>query len=215
MKVVDSFDPRRVKCVVFDFGFTLSSDFYFKIAPPNIPKWHEIIQGHIFKDPAITVPWMKGEIGSRDVAAVIARYIPLDIETILSTMETGCKELAFNPAVWLFALEQKLTGRKIALVTDNMDVFTRVVVPAHKLERIFDVIINSADVHEIRKDILWPLAFERLDNGIDYGNSLLVEDGETEPALFRQLGGYAYQYTNDKAFSKWVKSIDWTMNPYA
>jgi hypothetical protein len=43
MRPVDPLDPRRIKCVIFDFGFTLSPDFYFKIAPPGIPQWHEII----------------------------------------------------------------------------------------------------------------------------------------------------------------------------
>ncbi len=212
---MDKLDPRRIKCVVFDFGFTFSPDFYFKISPPETPKWHEIIHEHIFSDPSITIPWMKGELTSRDVAGIIGRYVPLDTETIFSTMEEGCKALAFNPSVWLFALKLRLTGRKIALVTDNMDVFTNVVVPAHKLDRIFDVIVNSSDFHEIDKEFLWPIAFERLDEGIGYSNSLLIEDGETEPGKFRKLGGSAYRFTTDKVFSKWVGSNDWSMPPYA
>lgn len=206
---MDSIDPRKIRCVVFDFGFTLSPDFYFKVIPPEVPHWHEIIQEHIFKDPAIAIPWMKGEISGRDVADILGRYMPLDADTILSTMEEGCKELAFNPAVWLFALKQKLAGRKIALVTDNMDVFTKVVVPSHKLQRIFDVVVNSSDFHQVDKEILWPLAFERLGNGIGYANSLLIEDGETEPEKFRRLGGVAYQYKGEKAFSKWAASMEW------
>jgi hypothetical protein len=211
---VETIDPRRIKCVVFDFGFTLSPDFYFKVAPPGVPKWHEIIQEHVFGDPAITIPWMKGDVSSRDVATILTRYIPLDAKTIQATMEKGCEVLSFNAEVWLFALKQKLAGRKIALVTDNMDVFTKVVVPAHKLDRIFDAIVNSADEREIDKGYLWPIAFERLGQGIGYADSLLVEDGETEPKMFRELGGYAHQYTNEKAFAKWARSIDWDMRPY-
>ncbi len=211
---MEAIDPRRIKCVVFDFGFTFSPDLYFNVSPPAHPQWRQVIQEHIFHDPAIIIPWMKGEITSRDVAGVIGRFVPLDVETILSTMDSGCRELAFNPAVWLFALKQKLVGRKIALVTDNMDVFSRVVVPAHKLDRIFDVIINSSDFGEIRKEVLWPLAFEKLDNGIGYADSLLIEDEESEPAKFRQLGGYAHQYVNEKSFTKWVKSIDWDKGIY-
>ncbi len=211
---MESLDPRRIKCVVFDYGFTFSPDFYLKVAPAEAPKWHEIIQEHIFKDSSITIPWMKGQISTREVAGILTRYIPLDAERILSIMEAGCRELAFNPAVWLFALEQRMAGRKTALVTDNMDVFTNVVVPSHKLDRIFDVIVNSSDIGEIDKEILWPIAFERLDSGIGYGNSLLIEDGETEPAKFRQQGGYAFQYKDEKSFSKWVKSFDWSMPPY-
>jgi len=211
---VDSIDPGRIKCVIFDYGYTLSPENYFKVSPPQTPQWHEIIQEHIFHDPAVVIPWMKGEITSLDVAHILSQYIPLDGSTILSTMEEGCRELAFNPAVWILALKQKLAGRQIALVTANMDVFTKVVVPAHKLDRIFDVIVNSADFHEIRKEFLWPIAFDQLDDGIGYTNSLLIEDGESEAVRFRQLGGLAYQYSTDKAFSKWTQSTDWSQSPY-
>lgn len=211
---MESIDPRRIQSVVFDYGFTLSPDFYFKISPPEIKNWHEVIQERVFRDPSIMTPWMKGELFSRDVAAIIARYIPLDPEIILSTMEKGCTELAFNPSVWLFALKQKLAGRKIALVTDNMDVFTKVVVPAHKLNRIFDAIVNSADVHEIDKELLWPIAFERMGDGSGYANSLLIDDDETNVKKFHRLGGHAHRFTNDKTFSKWADSLDWSTPPY-
>jgi hypothetical protein len=91
-----------------------------------------------------------------------------------------------------------------------MDVFTRVVVPSHRLDTIFDVILNSADYGELRKDRLWPIAFEMLGRGIGYHNSLLIEDGPQEPALFRANGGDAYQYEDDDRFRAWLKTAGWT-----
>lgn len=206
---MDPIDPRQIKCVVVDFGWTLSSDYYFKISPQGCLQWHEIIQKYIFGEPSIVVPWMKGELTSLDIANILSRYIPLDVPTIVATMEKGCQHLNFNPAVWDFAIAQQSTRRKTALVTDNMDVFTKVVVPAHGLDRLFDVILNSSDFHETRKEVLWPIAFERLGGGIGYPNSLLIEDGVTEPAMFRTLGGYAYQYLNDEKFLDWL-SLNWS-----
>jgi hypothetical protein len=144
-----------------------------------------------------------------DIAGVLSKHIPLDVPTIAETMERGCQNLKVNQAVWDFAVAQKVAGRKTALVTGNMDVFTKVVVPAHGLDQLFDVILNTSDFHEIRKEILWPIAFERLGGGIGYANSLLIEDGETQPALFRAQGGYAYQYKNDVMFLDWLDSIHW------
>ena len=207
---MDHIDPSQIKCVVFDFGFTLSPDYYFKIAPEECPQWHEVIQEHIFGEPGIVVPWMKGELTTLDIAGILSKHIPLDTPTIAATMEKGCENLDFNPAVWNFAMAQKAAHRKTALVTDNMDVFSKVVVPAHSLDRLFDVILNSSDQHEIRKELLWPIAFAILGNGIEYTNSLLIEDGETEPALFRKLGGFAYQYSNDTAFFHWLDRSDWS-----
>ena len=210
---MDPIDPEQIKCVVFDFGFTLSPDYYFNVNPPGCPEWHTIIQKVIFGEPAIVNPWMKGELSSLDIAAILSRHFSLDIPTIVATMEKGCQQLHFNQAVWDFAVAQKTAGRKTALVTDNMDVFSKVVVPCHGLETLFDELLNSADFHEIRKELLWPMAFERLGSGIGYANSLLIEDGESEPAMFRALGGVAHQYTNDTAFVEWLDSIDWSRQP--
>jgi hypothetical protein len=210
---VDLIDPGQIKCIVFDFGFTLSSDYYFKISPPDCPEWHEVIQRVIFGDDSIMTPWLKGELASLDIAGMLTKYIPLDILTILATIEKGCQQLNFNPAVWNFALAQKAAHRKTALVTANMDVFTKVVVPAHGLETVFDAILNTADFHEIRKEKLWPIAFERLGNGIEFTNSLLIEDGESEPAKFRALGGLAHQYRNDEVFLDWLEAVHWSNLP--
>jgi FMN phosphatase YigB (HAD superfamily) len=207
---LEPIDPGHINCIVFDFGSTLSPDYYFKVSPPGCPQWHEVIQKAIFGEPSIVVPWMKGESTSLDIAGILSKHIPLDIPTIATTMEKGCQHLNFNPAVWNFAVAQKTARRKTALVTDNMDVFTKVVVPAHGLEALFDVILNSSDFHEICKEVLWQIAFERLGGGIGYANSLLIEDGETEPVLFRALGGYAYQYSNDTFFLEWLDSVHWS-----
>jgi FMN phosphatase YigB (HAD superfamily) len=210
---LDSINPEQIKCVVFDFGFTLSPDHYFNVSPPGCPQWQSIIQKVIFGEPAITHPWMRGELSSLDIAGILSKHVPLDIPTIAATMDEGCKRMHFNQAVLDFAVAQKQAGRKTALVTDNMDVFSKVVVPSHGLETIFDVILNSADFHEIRKELLWPMAFERLGGGIGYANSLLVEDGESEPAMFRALGGQAHQYVNDQTFVEWLDSIHWSRKP--
>jgi hypothetical protein len=153
---------------------------------------------------------MKGDLTIEDIARVVSRYIPMDTPSIVSTMEEGCRQLQFNQAVWDFAVAQKKIGRKIVLVTGNMDVFTKVVVPAHGLDQLFNVILNSADFHETRKERLWPVAFEQLGDGIGYANSLLIEDGETEPAKFRALGGLAHQYQNDELFLDWLEAVHWS-----
>ena len=201
--------PADIKCIIFDFGFTLSSDLYFKVIPPSNPRWRDVIQKHVFEEPGVVQPWMAGELTIVDIAGILSRYIDMDISAIVETMEKGCEHLDFNPAVWNFALAQKAAGRKTALVTANMDVFTKVVVPCHQLHQVFDVILNTFDYRELHKECLWPIAFRSLGNNIHYGNSLLIEDGVTEPAKFRRLGGYAYQYSTDALFKEWLCSIGW------
>ena len=197
-------DLAHIRCIVFDFGMTLSSDRYFKIAPPGIPEWGSVIQQHIFDQRHIVNAWMAGELTLVDIAQIVARQMDVPIPVIIETMERGCSAMTFNAAVWEFATAQRAAGRKTALVTANMDVFTKIVVPAHGLDQIFDVILNSADHHELRKELLWDRAFALLGDGIDYGNSLLIEDSEKELTLFRSRGGLAVQYQNDERFREWL-----------
>lgn len=204
-------DPAAIKCIVFDFGFTLSPDLYFKVIPPNVPHWRDVIQKHVFDEPTIVEPWMAGDLTIVDIARMLSRHVDMDVSSIVETMEKGCERLNFNTAVWNFALSQKNAGRKTALVTANMDVFTKVVVPCHRLHEVFDVILNTFDYRELRKECLWPIAFQALGKDIHYGNSLLIEDGIAAPAKFRELGGYAYQYSTDDLFREWLNSIGWDL----
>ncbi len=202
-------NSSEIRCVVFDFGFTLSSDLYFSLVPPDCPRWSEIIQERVFAEPQIVRRWMEGGMTIADIAGLLAKYVAMDRDSIVSTMEKGCEHMRMNPAVWDFALEQKSRGKKTALVTANMDVFTKVVVPAHRLDQVFDVIVNSFDYRDLHKEHLWPVAFQRLGGDVQYWNSLLIEDGETEPARFRRLGGQAYQYSTDELFLNWLHAIRW------
>lgn len=200
-------DLARIRCVVFDFGFTLSSDLYFTLTPPGYPHWRDIIQRQIFEQRPIVHAWMTGDLTLVDVARIVGQHVDLPLPTIVETMKRGCLNMTFNPAVWAFARAQRYHGRKTALVTANMDVFTEVVVPAHRLDAVFDVILNTADYHELRKDVLWDHAFVMLGEGIGYTNSLLIEDGPVDPALFRARGGVAYQYETDERFRAWLAEL--------
>jgi|SRR5665648_787273 len=204
-----SINPTDITCIIFDFGFTLSSDLYFKVAPPECPNWQEVIQQKIFSNNALVDSWMEGTVTVDNIAEELAPIVNMEISNIVHFLEAGCQNIGFNEAVWHFAIQQRATGRKIAIVTGNMDVFTKIVVPYHNLNNKFDVIINSFDFKEIDKTILWSKAFEFLGNGIGYSQSLLIEDGEKNVKKFRENGGYAYQYENDEQFLKWVEYVKW------
>lgn len=202
-------DPATIACIIFDFGFTLSPDLYFKVSPPECPDWQPLIQQHIFRNDRLVDDWMRATLTLWDIARKLAPIVGMDASRIVKFLELGCRDLVFNEAVLNFAIRQRELGRKTAIVTGNMDVFSKVVVPCHKLDVKFDVIINSFDYQEIDKVVLWPKAFDLLGNGIGYGQSLLIEDGEQNVRKFRANGGHAYQYRNDEDFVIWLKSTGW------
>ena len=71
--------------------------------------------------------------------------VGMEVSRIVDFLELGCQKLDFNEAVLGFAISQRKAGRRTAIVTGNMDVFTKVVVPFHDLNDKFDIIINSFD----------------------------------------------------------------------
>jgi FMN phosphatase YigB (HAD superfamily) len=202
-----NFNPEEIKCIVFDFANTLYSGLYFNIAPPGCENWRELFNTYVFDKSdrnAIETQVMNGELGTEDIAGIISGHVGLGIESAVKLMEEGSKDLEFNPAIFDFAIEQKNKGLATALVSVNMEVFTKTVVPAHDLEDVFDVIVNSFDYEETEKEILWDIAFSKLGAGITYSNSLLIDDGIENVHLFEELGGYAYQYRDDESFSEWL-----------
>jgi hypothetical protein len=202
-------NPDDIRCIVFDFGFTLSSDLYFKIAPPECPEWLDLIQANIFSNNELIDEWMAGIVTMQDIAEKLAPIVGMQVPRILEFMELGCRDLSFNEAILDFAIRQRELGRKTAIVTGNMEVFTKIVVPRHRLGEKFDIILNSFDYRAIDKSVLWAKAFGLLGNGIGYQQSLLIEDGERNVRKFRERGGYAYQYENDERFLAWLNATGW------
>ncbi len=198
--------PSELRAVVIDFGFTLSSDYYFRELGPRFEK--RVTELVFSRDSEIGRRWMSGLVSSEVEAEYLSDHLDVSAEDIYSALKQGCSRMSFNQAVWDFARSQKAEGRKTALVTVNADIFSDVIIPSHSLDREFDTIVSSSDfgVELPSKQTLWDAAFEALGSEFGYANSLLIEDTRREVELFRNLGGRAYQYHNDSEFNDWLDS---------
>lgn len=197
-------DPDRINTVIFDFAGTLCSERYFR---PLGPAALDAIAQLVFGDNAKTwaEPWMRGDLASRDVADYLSQHLPFSADVVLTALREGCSRMTFNVAVHDFACRQRQAGRRTALVTANMDVFTETVVPAHDLDGLFDIVLNTADYGTLDKGVLWRAAFDAFGQGHDYASALLIEDRPERVADFRSLGGHAYRYEDDVAFEAWLR----------
>jgi FMN phosphatase YigB (HAD superfamily) len=201
-------DMPTLRAVVVDFGFTLSSEHYFKeLGPERSEQASQILFG---PDCDVTARWMRGLATSREVADYLAGFLEISPEAIHAALVDGCSDMRFNDAVWDFVSRQRDAGRKLALVTTNADIFRDVVVPAQGLDDAFDAIVSSADFKMVlpSKQPMWDRAFESLGPRCGYGSALLVEDTLKEVRLFRALGGRALHYRDDPTFAKWLESAD-------
>jgi FMN phosphatase YigB (HAD superfamily) len=197
---------KKPKCIIFDFANTLSNSKYFNTKPITCPNWYDLFQNYVFADKQIVTSWCQGNISSYQIAEIVKRHLNWEIGSILDEMKKGCKNLHFNKAVYDFSLSLKGTGIKTALVTNNIDLFTEVVVPFYNLNTLFNVVINSADCKSDNKSELWPIAFQKIGYKINYHESILIEDGEKWPSTFEQHGGKTCRYSNDNDFLTWIKN---------
>jgi len=195
--------PNAIRCVVFDFHKTLCSEPYFlPLGLPFVDSVGELVFGGNSEKWAD--PWMRGDLSSDDIAEYLSQHCTYKRTEILNGLRQGCANMHFNPGVWQFAQAQKRSGRKTVLATANMDVFTEVIVPSHSLQTVFDVIMNTADIGTLEKEVLWQQALHELRDGASFSNSLLIDDSAPMVSLFAELGGAAYQYVGDDELRRWA-----------
>jgi FMN phosphatase YigB (HAD superfamily) len=91
------------------------------------------------------------------------------------------------------------------LITDNMDCFTRFIVPAQKLEHFFDVIVNSFENKKLKEhndgEIFMQL-IEKQKTKIE--DCILIDNSKKICALFTKLGGKACCVTSEFPLDYWL-----------
>jgi len=200
----DMIAPDQINSVVFDFDGTLSFGRYFEpLGSACIEAIGDLVFGS--NSGRWADPWMAGRLTSRDIASYLSRHLPESEEDILSALRQGCSNMPLNPVVYDFALRQRKAGRKTALVTANMDIFTEVVVPAHDLDAVFDLVLNTADHRTLDKSILWRKAFDAFGPEHSFAASVLIEDSPKMVNLFESLGGHAHRYQGDQVLQAWLE----------
>jgi FMN phosphatase YigB (HAD superfamily) len=190
-------------CVIFDFHRTLCSDVYFRpLGESALSRIQRLLFG---SDQTLVNQWMSGHIKTPDIAGYLSPHLQIPAPDIAAALRQGCRDFVLHPAIWQFAQAARNAGKRTALVTINMDVFSEEVVSALGLHEVFEVIVNSADHRELDKSRLWPIAFESLATGMTYTNSLLIDDNIHAVRQFTSAGGNAYQYTDDASFLAWLQ----------
>ena len=189
-------------CVVIDFYGTLCSDPFWR--PLGERALATIYQTLWLGDQALLNSWMSGQASAAEVCRRLSAPLGMPAGAVEEALRESCRAFVFNDAVWKFAQAARGAGKRTALVTVNMDVFSEEVAGSHHLDRVFETIVNSADHGHLDKRRLWPIAFQALAGDIGYANSFLIEDGDEGSAKFRAAGGGAYQYTDDEAFRTWI-----------
>lgn len=182
--------------ILFDFDGVLCKDrFYEKTLLPDYQGVYDWIQANIFKDKELIKKWMKNQIDSAGINRLISENTDIEYGILNKLYEESICRMKLDKEIKGLARLLKLSGKKIGIVTDNMDVFTKITVPNHQLVILFDVIINSADYGILKKEDngkLFDIALAALGENIE--NSLMIDDSESTIELYRQKGGHGFVY---------------------
>jgi len=180
--------------VLFDFdGVLCKEKFYNKTLLPDYQDIYGWIQMNIFGDKELVWKWMRGKINSAGINRLVSENTGMEYEKLNELYNESVRGMKLESEVIDMARRLKQSGGKIGIVTDNMDIFSQITVFHHQLDKLFDVIINSADQGMLKKDEngkLFDIALAALGENIE--NSLMIDDSSSTIELFRQKGGQGY-----------------------
>ena len=192
---------QPLKAVLFDFdGVLCRGRFYeprLSLEYPDAKAW---LQKNFFVSGNEMIRrWMRGQLSSQDVHAHLEKEIGIAAQELETLMTESLRMFVLDAALLEWVSRLRTAGIRTAVVTDNMDVFTRLAVQMHGLDRRFDAVVNSADHGCLKNDeqSLFEVALGLL--GVNAHETLHIDDTERTVERFRNLGGQAYLFTTESA----------------
>lgn len=198
----------KYQAVLFDFGAVLCSDYYYDkaILPEDRHVW-DWLQENVFLGDEFNERWMRGKTTWRDVHRKASVATGFDVGKLDSALKESVEKMAICPELTQWAVDLQKDGTKIAVVTNNIDIFSEFVVPIHGFEKLFDVIINSADYGLMKNDEngkLLDIALEKL--GCPIESALMIDDSQNTINLFESKGGHGHCYKDFAGLKSMLES---------
>lgn len=199
----------KTNAVIFDFDGVLCQDYFYTTVKGKYKHVRNFIEKKIFGyNKELVDEWMRGEKSSRDINMYIAKETDIDYRLLSKLFKESVKKMEIDHDLLQYAKRLKTCGLKIALVTNNMDVFNEITIPHKKLDSTFPAIVNSCDFgclkHE-KNGLLFVVVLERIQHK-EFGSTLLIDDSDKACDMFKSKGGQVYKFTNKNYFFKWAKN---------
>ncbi|OGH61272.1 MAG: hypothetical protein A2848_02410 [Candidatus Magasanikbacteria bacterium RIFCSPHIGHO2_01_FULL_50_8] len=205
---------KKRNILFIDFNGVLSyNKFWFSLENVNHPlsEYFQKIEFFLFKQHKdALVSWMRGEVTSEQVHALIAQNIGIDANDLYKIFIDDCAHIDISVEI----LTRVSTLRKYyhcILATDNMDSFHRFTLPHQPiLSKTFDVIHSSALLGKCKADACGEYFLETIAAcGAEVGNCVLLDDSAITCRIFSELGGQVY---NTKTEQDAINALDLVIN---
>ncbi len=187
----------KYRTILFDFDGVLCRDrFYTHTLLPKYKNIVEWIQANIFGNTELAEKWMRGEVSSEQINKIVSEACVIEFNFLHQKFLESVRLMRLDENVKKLALELKSSGKKIGLVTNNMDVFSDILIKNHRLNELFDVIINSSDHGMLKKEHdgkLFDITLEQIGENIQ--NTVMIDDSRIVTELYKQKGGHSFLYS--------------------
>ena len=189
----------QYKIILFDFDGVLCHDrFYEKTLLPKYQETYDWIQENIFSSPELIRDWMQGKISYQQINQRIADGAKINFKEINDLFLESVRLMNLDQEVLKLSIQLKEKDYRIGVVTDNMDVFSEVTIKNHGLDKMFEIIVNSADTKALKNDNnghSFDLVMEQLGED-NYSKAVMIDDSESTIKLFRSKGGHGILFTD-------------------
>ena len=198
---------QKISGIFFDFDGVLSKDRFFQTMFGDYPFLKDIILSTIFNSPQkYGDKWMRGEINTENIIKVLSSASKIPETVLKEGLTSSLKAFQIESRLLELAKTFQKKGMKVAMVTNNMDIFNQVTIPYHHLDQYFPIIVNSSDYgcmkHE-KDGYLFDIALQKL--GTDkISEFLLIDDSEKACNSFLSKGGQIYKYTDYESFAGYL-----------
>jgi len=144
---------------------------------------------YIFSNNELMKDWMRNKPNTIELFAMAGKHLSKNPELAYEQMLASVPFTTINQNSLDIILELKKRYTTV-LITDNMDVFTELTVPALSLNNYFNEIVNSSDIGRLKNENDGQSFKETIEKyGVTIDQCILVDDSASSRKVFESLGG--------------------------
>lgn len=188
---------NNLSLILFDFHNVLSRGRFYSTLENTNPEQYKMIMHRLFSPQSydFIAKWMRGEISFQTIHKLIAEEVSVSAHTLDEALIESVKQIELNHKMMEFSQNMRELGVSVAILTDNMDVFSDIYVPHVQLDKKFDGIFASNIYKKLKSDGNGEFIFEAISKmGADTKNTLFIDDCAANGQALIDAGGTFYHY---------------------
>jgi FMN phosphatase YigB (HAD superfamily) len=198
----------KYKAVIWDFDGVWSKDKFYKTVERDYPKIRDFIQNYIWGESGENrvERWMRAELNMNEINKLISENTGIDFELLTEKFLNDVNKMKIEMGHVAIINKLKKQNVKVALVTNNMEIFTSITRPRLKFDELFEnKVFNSFDYKMLKDEGLFDLALKEMGN-LNYADVILIDDSPRARIFFELKGGQSYAYNNFENFKIWAEN---------